>query len=126
MGEGSGVAVNCGVGHTHTRGLDLAWLWLWCRLAAVVPIGPLAWEPPYTMGAAPKRPKKKREKRAWVPTDEPELLSGLWTCLPPDFCEDRKMHFDVLKSPMNGAFWDFSAKSIHQVIQIYCGFSANV
>ena len=29
-------------------------LWLWCRLAAVAPIGPLAWELPYAMGAALK------------------------------------------------------------------------
>ena len=28
-------------------------LWLWCRLAAVAPIQPLAWEPPYA--AALKR-----------------------------------------------------------------------
>ena len=32
----------------------LALLWLWCRPAAVAPIGPLAWEPPYAMGAALK------------------------------------------------------------------------
>ena len=28
-------------------GSDLALLWLWCRLAAVAPTGPRAWEPPY-------------------------------------------------------------------------------
>ena len=42
MGEGSGVAVNCGVGCRH--GLDLVWLWLWRRPAAVAPIRPPAWE----------------------------------------------------------------------------------
>ena len=30
---------------------------LWCRPAAIAPVGPLAWEPPYAMGAALKRPK---------------------------------------------------------------------
>ena len=30
-------------------------LWLWCRQAAVAPIGPLAWEPPYAVGAALKK-----------------------------------------------------------------------
>ena len=30
---------------------------LWCRLAARAPIGPLAWERPYAMGAALKRQK---------------------------------------------------------------------
>ena len=39
-------------------GLDLALLWLWRRLAAVALIRPLAWEPPYAMGVALKRPKK--------------------------------------------------------------------
>ena len=29
--------------------LDLVLLWLWCRLAAVVPIQPLAWELPGAM-----------------------------------------------------------------------------
>ena len=34
-------------------------LWLWCRPAAVDLVGPLAWEPPYAMGAALKKKKKK-------------------------------------------------------------------
>ena len=38
---------------------DPEWLWLWCRLAAGAPIGPLAWEPPYVVGAALNRRKKK-------------------------------------------------------------------
>ena len=33
---------------------DPALLWLWCRLAAVAPIRPLAWEPPYATSAAVK------------------------------------------------------------------------
>ena len=44
------VAVSWGVGHRH--GSVLVVLWLWCRPAAVAPIRPLAWEPPYAMGAA--------------------------------------------------------------------------
>ena len=39
---------------------DLALLWLWCRMAAVAPIRPLAWEPPYAMGVALKRQKTKK------------------------------------------------------------------
>ena len=31
---------------------DPALLWLWCRPAAVAPIRPQAWEPPYAAGAA--------------------------------------------------------------------------
>ena len=37
---------------------DMALLRLWCRPAAIALISPLAWEPPYAVGAALK--KKKR------------------------------------------------------------------
>jgi len=47
--------VSCGVGHRY--GSDLALLWLWHRPAATAPIRPLAWEPPYAAGVAPKRQK---------------------------------------------------------------------
>ena len=42
--------MSCGVGCTHC--LDPTFLWLWCRVVAIAPIIPLAWEPPYAMGAA--------------------------------------------------------------------------
>ena len=49
---------------------DPALLWLWCRLAAVAPIRPLAWEPPCAMGAALKaREKKERKKRKEIGID---------------------------------------------------------
>ena len=48
--------MSCGVG--CRQGSDLALLWL-CRPAAVGPIRPLAWEPPYTADAALKRQKKR-------------------------------------------------------------------
>ena len=50
-----------GVG--HRRSSDPQLLWLWCRPAAVAPIGPLAWEPPYAKGAALKSRKKKKRKK---------------------------------------------------------------
>ena len=53
--------MSCGVG--HRRGSGLVLLWLWCRLAAVAPIGPLAWEPPCAAGADLKRQKKKKKKK---------------------------------------------------------------
>ena len=56
MCQGSGIAVRCGVG----RSSDLLLLWLWPRPAAVAPIGPLAWEPPYAVGA--KKPKQTNKK----------------------------------------------------------------
>ena len=42
----------------HRRGSDPAWLWLCCRPVATALIWPLAWEPPYAMGAALKRQRK--------------------------------------------------------------------
>ena len=36
--------------------------WLWFGPAAAAPIRPLAWEPPYALSVALKRPKKKKEK----------------------------------------------------------------
>ena len=39
-------------------GLDPVLLWLWLGLAAVAPVGPLAWELPYAMGVALKKKKK--------------------------------------------------------------------
>ena len=51
------VAVSCGVGHRW--GSDLPLLWLWRRPVATAPIRPLAWEPPYTMGAALEKAKNK-------------------------------------------------------------------
>ena len=44
--------MSCRVG--HRQGLDLVLLWLWNRPAATTPIRPLAWEPPYALGAALK------------------------------------------------------------------------
>jgi len=48
--------VSCGVGQRCRS--DPMLLWLWRRSAAVAPIGPLTWEPPYATGAALKRQKK--------------------------------------------------------------------
>ena len=42
---------------------DPALLWLWCRLAAVVLVHPLAWQPPYAAGAALEETKKKKKNK---------------------------------------------------------------
>ena len=47
--------MSCGVGRRH--GSDPALLWLWGRPAAAAPIQPLAWEPPYALGAVWKQAK---------------------------------------------------------------------
>ena len=51
--------MNCDVG--HRCGSDLALLRLWRRLLARVPIGHLAWEPPYATGTALQRQKEKKK-----------------------------------------------------------------
>ena len=48
-----------GVGHRCIS--DPAWLWH--RPVATALTGPLAWEPPYAVGAAGKRKKKKKKKK---------------------------------------------------------------
>ena len=51
--------MSCGVG--HRRSLDPTLLWLWW-LAATALIGPLAWEPPYAVGAAQEMAKRQKIK----------------------------------------------------------------
>ena len=52
--------MSCGVGHRLS--LDLVLLWLWPWTGSIAPIGPLACEPPYGMGAAQKKAKKKKNQ----------------------------------------------------------------
>ena len=51
--------MSCGVG--HRRGSDSALLWLWHRPAAIAPIKPLAWEPPYAAGVALKDKRTNKQ-----------------------------------------------------------------
>ena len=53
--------MTCGVG--RRCGSDAVLLWLWCRLAAVPPIRPLAWEPPRAVGMALKKKQKTKNKQ---------------------------------------------------------------
>jgi len=53
--------VSCGVG--CRLGSDPALLWLWQRPVAAAPIQPLAWEPPYAVGAAQEIAKKDKKKK---------------------------------------------------------------
>ena len=40
---------------------DLVLLWLWCRLAAVAPVRPVAWELPYAVGVALKKNNNNKD-----------------------------------------------------------------
>ena len=80
-----------GVG--HRRGSDLVLQWLWCRLPAIAPIGPLAWEPPYAANAALKkkqarerkkerkegRKKERKKERKGAESEATHCLSGVGT-----------------------------------------------
>ena len=70
--------MRCGVG--HRQGLDPALLWLWHKPAAIVPIRPLAWEPPYATDVALKRQKKKKKKFILNCSNLKGRLSVLWDC----------------------------------------------
>ena len=63
-------------------GLDLVLLWLWYRLAAVAPVRPLAWEPPYTVGAALKKTKThthtQKETNKQTNKRDQKTLTWLW------------------------------------------------
>ena len=48
--------MSCGVG--RRRGSDAMLLWFWCRPVPTALTRPLAWEPPYAMGAALEKAKK--------------------------------------------------------------------
>ena len=60
----SSIAVSCAVSHRHR--LDPVLLWLWHRLAAVTPVGPLAWVPPCATGVALKIKKRKTQDLSLV------------------------------------------------------------
>ena len=51
--------MSCGTGHRH--GLDA--VLLWCRLIAVAPNEPLAWELPYATDATLKSGGEKKERK---------------------------------------------------------------
>ena len=74
--NGSGVAVGCGVG--CRRGSDPALLWLWLRpAAATAPIRPLAWEPPYAMGAAQEMAKRRQKKKKKKGTKRAPIMANV-------------------------------------------------
>ena len=43
--------------------MDLGLLWLWCKPAVTALIQPLAWEPPYVVGAALKRQNQTKTNK---------------------------------------------------------------
>ena len=72
--------MSCGVG--CRRGSDPTWLWLWCRPAAIAPIGPLAWEPPYATGVAQEMAKRQQQQKKDEFRVEPVCVLAKNTILP--------------------------------------------
>ena len=72
-----------GVGCRH--GSDLVLLWLWSRPVATAPIGPLAWEPPYDVGAALEKAKRKKQNKT---KQNKDILRSWSLGLPPVLSED--------------------------------------
>ena len=66
--------MSCGEG--RRLGLDPKFLWLWLRLAAMAPIRPLAQEPPYAMGAALEKAKKRQKNKMIWEAFVLSLVSG--------------------------------------------------
>ena len=67
--------MSCGVG--CRLGSDPMLLWLWGRPAAVAPILPLAWEPPYPTGVALKKTEQNKTKKQKIYMKERNLFSIL-------------------------------------------------
>ena len=64
--------MSCGVGRRRSSDVVL----LWGRPAAVAPIVPLAWEPPYAVGAPLKGQKKKEKLRICFLTMTLKMILG--------------------------------------------------
>ena len=64
-----------GVGHRCDS--DPTMLWLWCRQVAAAPIVPLAWEPPYAVGAALKNKTKKERKKERKKEKKKKISKGM-------------------------------------------------
>ena len=62
----------CERGIGHRCGSDPALPWLWCRLAAIAPIRPLAWEPPYATSMSLKSKNRNKNKKhiRWTDGDQ--------------------------------------------------------
>ena len=64
--------MSCGVG--RRCGSDSALLQLWRMPAAVAPIRPLAWEPPYAAGSGPRKGKKTNKQTNKKTTNKENIL----------------------------------------------------
>ena len=100
-------------------GSGMAWLWLWCRMAAITPIRPLVWEPPYAAGAAlekDEKTKKKKKKRVG------SLLLWLYHCM-------TMSPFLSLFSCwwIHGLFstWGYDSKAVRNIFKSFFGWTLN-
>ena len=69
--------MSCGVG--HKSGLDPELLWLQSRPAAIAPIRPLAWEPPYAADSTLKDQKKKKKRKIVAKNEKFQQFKKYWS-----------------------------------------------
>ena len=106
--------MSCGVGHRHSS--DPVLQWLWRRLVATAPIRHLAWEPPYTTGAALKSKKKKKKVQAtWISFNE-KRNPTTQECKGLQQLSDAKM-FGTLPKTMDGLFGTCCMPALCQVLE---------
>ena len=126
LGLLSGLRIRCccelGVGHRH--GSDLALLWLWYRPAATAPVRPLAWEPPYTVGAALKRPRKKTSLPLYLKNIEEGRSCPLQCCGLSTPCESHSDQ-SMGSGQLDGSTFQFfhsRARDFRQAIYFFFDF----
>ena len=73
----SGIGMSFGVCCRHSSDLAL----LWCKPAAIAPVPPQAWDPPYAVGAAVQSKKKKKEMYPAQDQSEDHIRSPLRSAL---------------------------------------------
>ena len=111
-------SLGCGI--VSRRGSDPALLWLWCRQAAAALIPPLAWELPYAVSVALKKPKQtNKQTKTWLarpslsglsdPILSPSLLLSAWDCqnlnsLIIEAVPAVRLHIMSLKAPEGAGF----------------------
>ena len=97
--------MSCGVSRRH--GSHPALLWLWHRLAATALIQPLAWEPPYALGAALKGPKTTPKKYSFKLEHTLTIyywdLNKNWNC----FFIDIRPHIVNKKKSLYSKTWNW-------------------
>ena len=80
------------------RGSDPPLLWLWHRPTVTALIQPIAWEPPYASGVAPKKQTKKKLRGVRSRHFELRVRHGFFKAWAPGYIA---LHFPLYLERMN-------------------------